>query len=61
MGSILPILFVIIFWIIVGIIACMMFGRWLKLPPEGEFEVHEEVAHNDVQAAQPSIEAKAAH
>jgi len=43
MGELLPIFFVVLFWIVVGVLACWFFGRALRLPTESELEASHEV------------------
>jgi len=38
MGSVVPILIVVVFWVLVGIFAVAIFRRWLNLPSETEIE-----------------------
>lgn len=61
MGEILPILGVVVFWVIVGLIACAMFGRWLKVPTEGEEEAKEAAEHEHTATQEDGIKANAVH
>jgi Kef-type K+ transport system membrane component KefB len=56
MSELWPILAVVAFWIITGVIACWFFGRALRLPTESELEVAHELA-----AASEHAQPAAAH
>jgi hypothetical protein len=54
---VLPIVYVVAFWIVTGILACWFFGRALRVPTEAELEL--EAAHEHKAPKQGAK--KAAH
>ncbi len=48
---VLPIVLVVVFWVLVGILAVWFFGRTLRLPTESEIEAEREHAEAHTGAA----------
>jgi hypothetical protein len=46
MGAVVPVLIVVAFWMVVGVVAVWFFGRFLSIPTEMEVEAQlEQAAH----------------
>jgi len=63
MGAVVPVLLVVIFWMIVGVFAVMLFRHWLRVPTEAEVEeAHGHDQHEAaVEAEEDKVEQAAAH
>ena len=61
MGAVVPILIVVIFWMITGVLAVGIFRRWLRVPTEAEVEyAHESHAAHGAGAEEGKVEQVAA-
>jgi hypothetical protein len=56
MGAVVPVLIVVTFWMIVGVIAVWFFGRALRVPTEMEMEAQLEQAVHAAHAAHAAHE-----